>query len=108
MNDSDEEEEVATRNDQNRHQCDLCDYSSPKKIRVEEHKEKHYWNQPFRCPRCSFSAKRQSDTDNHLKKDHKNAAIPRKSLPKQPRAKKTRTRAIPAAQNEMETTAAKR
>ena len=67
--------------------CDLCSYSTQSIIRMKEHNKMHSWNEEFRCPRCTYSAKKPLGIDFHLKKDHLDATSRRDdSLPKQSRA----------------------
>ena len=51
---------------------------------MEEHVEKHIWNEKFRCTLCTYSAKRQLFIDQHLKKHHK--AVTEDALANQPQA----------------------
>ena len=53
------------------------------------HKKMHIQNEKFKCPRCSYSSKKQQNVDLHLKKDHKdggdgsatlNLVAPRKKI----------------------------
>ena len=67
-----------------RHYCDLCNYSTLYRHDMESHQKKHSWNQKFKCPRCSYSAKRQGFIDQHLMRDHLNVPTHRDdSLPEQ-------------------------
>ena len=65
-------EEPQEQMDSNRflHRCDSCYYSTQSYSTMKEHQKKHSRNEAFRCPRCTYSAKRQQDIDRHLKMDH--------------------------------------
>ena len=52
------------------HFCGSCEYFSHNRSHLDLHEVMHSWDQAFRCPRCTYSAMKQQDVDQHLINDH--------------------------------------
>ena len=59
------------------HTCDLCDYASSQKSRLQDHIEKHHTESSYRatkkskkCQLCEFTTATEEDLTDHLMSNH--------------------------------------